>query len=148
VGGLDRDPSRTPMLWNSEYNAGFSDGDKVWLPINEDFEHANVKTESSDSNSYLTLYKNLIRLRQSSTALKYGDFLIFDSKHESLLAFTRRSDDESVTVFINMSDQDLTLQPDKSPGNFVLSSSPRTLLTLNSSDKTIFRPNEAAIFKN
>lgn len=38
-----RDPQRTPMQWNKERFAGFTDGTEPWLPVNRDYETKNVK---------------------------------------------------------------------------------------------------------
>lgn len=38
-----RDPQRTPMQWSGEQNAGFSTGNKTWLPVSPDYSERNVK---------------------------------------------------------------------------------------------------------
>ena len=68
-----RDPERTPFQWSDEKNAGFSNSNKTWLPVANNFKTVNVKVEqSSSTNSHLQIYKNFQQLRQTDT-MKYGD---------------------------------------------------------------------------
>ncbi|HET7375551.1 MAG TPA: DUF3459 domain-containing protein, partial [Anaerolineae bacterium] len=68
-----RDGCRTPMLWNSSANAGFSTG-KPWLRVNPDFQMVNVEAERNDPHSLLNFYRDLIKLRRSSSALQSGSY--------------------------------------------------------------------------
>ncbi|KAG1653565.1 Maltase 2 [Nymphon striatum] len=68
---LSRDGSKTPMQWNSSENVGFSTARKTWLPININKESVNVKDENDNKKSHLSLYKQLVKLRNEPTFL-YG----------------------------------------------------------------------------
>ena len=49
------------MQWSgAQKNAGFSNSDKTWLPINPNYVNVNVESEKLDPNSHLNIYKNLI----------------------------------------------------------------------------------------
>ncbi|EDW74210.1 maltase A6 [Drosophila willistoni] len=62
-----RDPARTPFQWSAEANAGFSINSTTWLPINPNYVTINVEAENSTEPSHLSLYKQLVQLRQIKT---------------------------------------------------------------------------------
>ena len=48
------------MQWSgTEKNAGFSEADETWLPINKNFVDVNVETETADPMSHLNVYKEV-----------------------------------------------------------------------------------------
>lgn len=63
---------RTPMQWSDDKFAGFSTV-KPWQAVNNTFRQFNVKDQSIDPASHLTLYKKLIRTRQRTDALRLGE---------------------------------------------------------------------------
>ncbi|XP_017838132.1 maltase A1 [Drosophila busckii] len=67
-----RDPERTPFHWSSGKNAGFSTGERTWLPLAADYETINVASEEAATHSHLKIYKSLVALRRSSTILQNG----------------------------------------------------------------------------
>ena len=69
VSKLGRDPERTPLLWDDSENAGFTTG-KPWLPIENDYREVNIQTEKSDPKSFFNLYKELLKLRRKSEAIR------------------------------------------------------------------------------
>ncbi len=77
------------MQWTgSEKNAGFSEADKTWLPVNENFEAGvSVETEMEDPNSHLNIYKQLVALRYSDPAFDVGQFK--GEARDNVLAFSR-----------------------------------------------------------
>ena len=68
-----RDNSRTPFQWNAGPGAGFTTG-KPWLAINANHTKLNYEAQKDDPASVLAYYKKMIRFRESSETLKYGDF--------------------------------------------------------------------------
>ena len=69
---IGRDGARTPMQWNAERNAGFSD-DTPWLPVHPDFESRNVTLQQRSEHSLLTFYRRLLELRRQYPALESGE---------------------------------------------------------------------------
>ncbi|XP_073971820.1 alpha-glucosidase-like isoform X2 [Rhodnius prolixus] len=58
-----RNPERTPMQWNSNTSAGFSNITKTWLPVNPNYWDINQEKEAADKKSHLTIYKSLVELQ-------------------------------------------------------------------------------------
>lgn len=75
---VSRDPARTPMQWDDSKNAGFTRGNKPWLPINTNYKCVNVKTQSTQSRSHLNVYKRLANLRKEAS--------LTDASYESALS--------------------------------------------------------------
>ena len=105
----DRNGVRTPMQWNSNRNAGFSNAgpQQVFLPVIVDYEYhyetINVETQQQNPNSLLRWMRRLIWLRKQSAALGHGSFELLHPANPKVLAFLRRLGDESVLVVANLS---------------------------------------------
>lgn len=83
-----RDPARTPFQWSPSTNAGFSTtSGKTWLPINPNYATVNVQTESAQSKSHLSVYKQMSKLRQTKT-LQYGG-IQYGNVGDNILAIKR-----------------------------------------------------------
>ncbi|XP_028034157.1 maltase A1-like [Bombyx mandarina] len=102
-----RDPERTPFQWNSEKNAGFSTGDKTWLPVAEGYETLNVEIQKSTSRSHLNVYKQLTRLR-NEPVFRYGRFESV-ALNPDIFAFKRWHDGEIYVTVINLKNRDHTI---------------------------------------
>ncbi len=99
---LSRDPARTPMQWNSSVGGGFTTG-KPWLRLGRGARRVNVEAQKEDRYSHLSLYRNLIALRQKQPALQWGDFkLVYADKQA--LAYTRNvQGGTSFLIVLNLS---------------------------------------------
>jgi alpha-glucosidase len=106
--GLNRDPERTPMRWDSSENAGFTTGEP-WLPIGDEIEARNVASQAQDGRSVLGLYRRLIRLRQNEPALLSGRFEPQRSQGEVLL-FERRLGHQSLRVALNTGNKEHSIE--------------------------------------
>ena len=97
-----RDGCRTPMVWEMDApNAGFSTG-KPWLPVKAP-QAANA-VDQQEADGILAYYKETIAYRKNSPALTRGT-TTFISLPEPLLAFTRRSDEQTLTCVFNLSSE-------------------------------------------
>lgn len=47
-----RDPARTPYHWNNSTNAGFSTGERTWLPVADDYKEINLAKQKEDPRSH------------------------------------------------------------------------------------------------
>jgi len=95
---LSRDPSRTPMQWSTKPFAGFSEV-VPWLRLAENYADTNVKSQSNDPHSMLSLYQQLIALRQANDALRYGIYRTVLAT-DQVLAYIREIEDETAFLII------------------------------------------------
>eukprot|EP00698_Gefionella_okellyi_P011691 TRINITY_DN3099_c0_g2_i1.p3 TRINITY_DN3099_c0_g2~~TRINITY_DN3099_c0_g2_i1.p3 ORF type:complete len:223 (+),score=49.11 TRINITY_DN3099_c0_g2_i1:1072-1740(+) len=106
VPSQNRDPERTPMQWDDSPHAGFTTGDKTWLPLAADFALCNVAVQSSDANSFLTFFRAATLLRQNSAGLISGSYKSIDVLNEDIFAFTRISSPEQrYLIVLNFVDE-------------------------------------------
>ncbi len=122
--GLGRDPERTPMQWSHQFHAGFSKSEP-WLPISPDFAENNVVSESSDPQSHLQLTKKLLKLRNSSSALKYGSYESLEVG-DGIFAYYRSLDDEKLLVLLNFKDHTTKLDKKIDYKEILISTSGKT----------------------
>jgi len=71
--GKGRDPERSPMLWLSTPNAGFTTPEATpWLPLQHDWPTENAAAQSQRPRSMLNLYRRLLALRRRHDTLHAG----------------------------------------------------------------------------
>ena len=105
----DRNGIRTPMQWNSDRNAGFSNANpqKLVLPVISDpqyrYEAVNVDIQSSNSSSLLWWMKNIIAMRKRLKAFSHGKIEFLDSRNGKILSYVRSYAGESILVVANLS---------------------------------------------
>jgi alpha-glucosidase len=117
--GLGRDPSRTPMPWNSSVNAGFSSVEP-WLPLNPDWRTRNVATQDTDPGSMLHLTRNLLQLRREQPALSVGEYRPVACEG-SLLAYERRCGSARFVIALNLGPDPVPMPDAAEGGRRVLS---------------------------
>lgn len=102
---INRDHARTPMQRNNCVNAGFNEGKKCWLKINPNYlSGVNVLDEERDKNSILNFYKQMIKFRNNSDILKFGEFNRVNS-HKNVAKFIRIYNNEKLVVIVNLSNK-------------------------------------------
>ncbi len=146
----DRDKERTPMQWSNESNAGFTTGNP-WLPLADNFTIVNVKVESKNTSSILTMYKSLVKLRYACQFLNINYIPVLATS--DVLAYIRHCETESIRylVIINFSNQpvdvSLNVTSEFSLSSTVhLSSNPnRSKLKLNLSESIMLLGGEGVI---
>ncbi|HVS91011.1 MAG TPA: DUF3459 domain-containing protein [Mucilaginibacter sp.] len=121
---LSRDPCRTPMQWTPQKNAGFSKG-KPWLRIDKEYKLSNVEHEKIDPNSILSLYKKLIKLRNSEPALSIGRYVPVRADSQSVSYIREISGEYRFLVVLNLSHRPCYFKPPLPlSGRIVVSTSP------------------------
>lgn len=100
----NRDNARTPMQWNNEKNAGFTDG-QPWFPVNPNYKEINVADQQEDAHSVLNFYKSLIQLKKSADIYTYGQFDLVDADNPNIFAYSRTLNNEKVLIVGNLTDK-------------------------------------------
>ena len=103
-----RDNARTPMQWDGAPGAGFSDG-PPWIPVNPNHTWLNAASQTADPGSIYSFYRALIAMRHDRPAIVDGDFAVMETGREQIYAFRRSLGDETIEVYVNLSDQSVTM---------------------------------------
>lgn len=101
-----RDNSRTPMQWNSDLNAGFTEG-SPWLKLNPNYRDINVASQENDVDSILNYYRKMILFRKENPVLVYGDYKCLDADNTSIYAYKRWDEHEEFLIIHNFSDNSI-----------------------------------------
>lgn len=124
-----RDGSRTPMPWQSgSANGGFSASDNAYLPVADEHYHLAVNKQAQDPGSMLNFMRSLLAWRQQQPALRQDNgktTLVWCEQSSAppvpegyvlptmapLLAFTRRSPEQTLLCLFNISAQSTMFKP-------------------------------------
>ncbi len=105
----DRNGVRTPMQWNPDRNAGFSQSNpqKLFLPViieaDYHYESVNVENQERNSSSLLWWMRRTIAMRKRFRAFGCGTLEVLPSDNPKVLTFTRSHEEETLLVVINLS---------------------------------------------
>ena len=105
VADISRDNTRTPMQWNDDKYAGFSQC-APWLDVNDNYKAINVEKQLKDENSILNFYKKLIKIRKENLALVYGTYDLILEDDEKIYAYTRTFDEDKFVIIVNLSSEE------------------------------------------
>ena len=141
--GLGRDPCRTPMQWNDDEYGDFSTA-TPWLPMGVDGRHTNVAIQSNDPDSLLTLYRDLLRLRQRELALSGGSYREREVGPE-LLAYERQYEDRCFLIALNYSRDPCTLRGITANFTVLISTDRRREVRAQNSGELTLRAQEGVI---
>jgi trehalose synthase len=105
----DRNGVRTPMQWNAERNAGFSqaDPDKLYSPVISDpvygYLAVNMQEQLENPSSLHQWTRNMIGLRKLFPVFGRGTFRILTTANRKVLAYLRQYDRQTVLCVANIS---------------------------------------------
>jgi oligo-1,6-glucosidase len=99
---VSRDNARTPMQWNSNKNAGFTDV-TPWIKVNSNYKQVNVENELKDSSSIVNFYKKLISLRKQHKSIIDGEFKLILEDDPKIFAYIRENKCEKILIVANFS---------------------------------------------
>ncbi|MEZ9289213.1 alpha,alpha-phosphotrehalase [Vibrio lentus] len=95
-----RDNSRTPMQWNSEPYAGFSQA-QPWLDVANNYTEINAEQALKDKDSVFYFYKALIELRKQVPVITHGRYQDLLPEHPSIFAYVRESEGQILLCINN-----------------------------------------------
>jgi len=99
---IGRDGCRTPVRWTPAPNGGFCpEGVEPYLPVGRVPPEANADDQEADPDSVLALYRRLLALRRSSSAMSGGEFGLLEAG-SGRLVYERRSPQERMVAVVNM----------------------------------------------
>ena len=137
-----RDNARTPMQWNAEKNAGFTEG-IPWYRVNPNYKEINVEQALADPESVFYHYQKLIQLRKEHEVMVYGTYQLLFPEDEDLYIYTRTLEEEKWLIVCNFHEKTRQLQC-KRAGQVMLSNYADT----PAAEKiTELRPYEAVIYQ-
>ncbi len=105
----DRDGVRTPMQWNADRNAGFSNADpqQLYLPALLDpvygYQAVNVESQMRSSSSLLNWTRKMLAVRKQHPVFGMGSYDELGTSNPSVLAFVREFGDDKVLCVNNLS---------------------------------------------
>ncbi|MBN3494528.1 alpha,alpha-phosphotrehalase [Vibrio neptunius] len=95
-----RDNSRTPMQWNDEQYAGFSQV-QPWLAVAENYPQVNAAKAVDDSNSVFYFYQKLIQLRKEIEVITTGSYTDLYPEHKAIFGYQRKSENQTLICLNN-----------------------------------------------
>jgi len=105
----DRNGVRTPMQWNGEKNAGFSQAEpeQLYSPVISDpvygYLAVNVQEQVENPSSLLQWTRNMIGLRKLFPVFGRGTFRILTTTNRKVLGYLRQYDGQTVLCVANIS---------------------------------------------
>jgi len=147
VAYCSRDNARTPMQWNDQQNAGFTDGQTTWLKVNPAYTTINAQEAEKDPDSVLHYYRKLIALRKNNLEFIYGTYTEYHKNNSKLLCYGRESEYGTLFVAHNFSTKNTKFTlPKGLTGNYTLVTSnyadtPQTLTNCT------LRPYESVVYR-
>lgn len=119
ISAVGRDNARTPMQWDATENAGFTKG-TPWLAVNPNYQEINAEAALADPDSIFYYYQKLIRLRHEHPIIVYGGFEPLLTESDSVYAYRRVLDGQTLTVACNWTDREQPCPVFDAPGGTVL----------------------------
>ena len=116
----DRNGVRTPMQWNDELNAGFSEAapEELYAPVvdtNEfSYKEVNVEKAIKEPTSLFNKMQQLINVRKLHPIFAFGDYKFLAKDQKSLLVIHRWYEDDHVICILNLTGEKQRLSLDLS----------------------------------
>ncbi len=143
-----RDNSRTPMQWNAEKNAGFTEGEP-WIDVATNYKEINTEEALLDSDSVFYHYQRLIELRKEYDIITTGDYHLIHKDDPQIFSYLRIQEDEKLLVVNNFYEKETEF---RLPEQIGLTDRQSTVLLSNYPDlkgdheRLKLRPYESVVF--
>ncbi|PIE07287.1 MAG: alpha-glucosidase [Rhodobacterales bacterium] len=103
-----RDGCRTPMVWETAPNGGFTSAARGWLPVAEAHLGLSVAAAEAEPASILHHYRRAIAFRRANAALQKGALEGLDADGP-VLGFIRSHGTQDIFFALNMGDEPATI---------------------------------------
>lgn len=143
-----RDNSRTPVQWNDEENAGFTEG-TPWIPISKEYKRINVEQALKDKNSIFYHYQKLIKLRKDHDVISNGKIKFILEEHDKVFSYVRTLGNITLVVINNFFGEETKI---KLPIEYLNNKSKSKILISNYENRNILdtdltlRPFESIVY--
>jgi maltose alpha-D-glucosyltransferase/alpha-amylase len=104
----DRFGVRTPMQWNDNRNAGFSDAptSHLYLPVIQDppyhYVNINVEAAMATEGSFYNWLRGLLAIRKQHPLFGQGAMTLLSPENRAIFAFIRTLEDQTILVVANL----------------------------------------------
>ncbi|MCF8478234.1 MAG: alpha-glucosidase [Pseudolabrys sp.] len=99
-----RDGCRTPMPWRADApHAGFTEGDRPWLPVADEHLALAVDRQQSNPGSTLNFFRDFLAWRREEPIVKWGGETVHDDNVAPLLVYDRFDDQTTLRCVVNFS---------------------------------------------
>lgn len=105
---------RAPMIWDSSTHGGFSKAEKIWHPQFPQKSGTDVRSQLDKTDSLLSLYRKLIRIRHRYPSLSLGSISFPPCVNKKILIYRRYLPGESILILLNGSKNVQTFIADES----------------------------------
>uniref|UniRef100_A0A6V7LSA0 alpha-glucosidase n=1 Tax=Bracon brevicornis TaxID=1563983 RepID=A0A6V7LSA0_9HYME len=105
---LSRDAERTPFQWDSTKNAGFSNGNRTWLPVNDNYKTLNLEAQKGNPTSHYNIMKKLIDSKKLPI-IRDGSTEVVLATENVLTVVRRLEDNFPIVLLINFLSEPVTI---------------------------------------
>lgn len=99
---ISRDFERTPFLWDSSKNAGFSKGNYTWLPVGKVYKNNNLAVQKAKGQrTHYYIYKESIEFRKAFQRPSKTDTLAVNKVTDYVIKILRQRDEEEYVFLFN-----------------------------------------------
>jgi alpha-glucosidase len=109
-----RDHVRTGLVWSvKEINGGYSKNCAPWLPGGQTIYGRGVSEQINDFDSQVAFTRDIIALRKGNDALRFGKYIPFDSRDDTLFCYGRETgglNKQRLLMIFNFSAQSKTIR--------------------------------------
>jgi maltose alpha-D-glucosyltransferase/alpha-amylase len=118
----DRDGVRSPMQWNTDKNAGFSNSDTPYAEVIQSPEYSpdkvSVAVEIAKPDSLLNSIRKMIAVRKEHPVLATGELIELPEQSPAIGAFLRQDGSETLLILHNLSGLDQKVSCDLDERSF------------------------------
>ncbi|UQS86075.1 alpha-glucosidase (plasmid) [Nicoliella spurrieriana] len=134
-----RDNARTPMQWDAQLNAGFTQS-TPWYKLNANYSTINVASNMADDQSVFHHYQQLIQLRRNNDIIKYGNYSELLPSDPNVFAYTRQLNGNKLVIISNFTSAELT-------GDYGIANGKLLISNYHDDLQSTLRPYESKVYE-